>query len=360
MSASVAAAGEAPAAARRRPRVPHLVRFLAKRLAVTVGLLWGVTVVTFALVHVVPGDSATANLSEQALNDPALVAAYRARWGLDQPVYVQYLRYLWNLLHGDLGTSQQTGKPVLSDLAHYVPATMELAVPSMVLALLIGTAVGMLAAVRHGRATDQVVRVGSLLGLSTPPFWLSLVVLYQFFYLLGVSPSGGRLSTDFSPPPTVTGMYTVDSALAGQWAEWWDAVQHLVLPVLVLTCLTVATLIRFVRSAMLEVLSTDYIKAAHAKGLPGFTVLRRHLLRAGLVPVITVSGLAFAALLSGTVLVENIFGWPGIGQYAYRSATALDLPSILGVSLFVALVYTVVNLIVDLVYGLIDPRIRLS
>lgn len=344
-----------------RPRGAHpLLAFLAKRVAITAGLLLGVTVVTFGLVNVVPGDPVTANLSDQALNDPAAVAAFRQKWGLDQPLWAQYLHYLGNLLHGDLGLSQQTGRAVLDDLLHYVPATLELAIPSMVLALLIGTGIGMLAAVRNGRLTDQLVRIGALLGLSTPPFWLSLVVLYVFFYQLGLAPSGGRLSTDFSPPPTVTGMYTVDAALAGQWDVAWDAVQHLFLPVLVLTSLTVAMLVRFVRSAMLEVLQQDYIRAAYAKGLPTRVVLRRHLLRAGLVPVVTVSGLAFASLLSGTVLVESIFGWPGVGQYAYRSATALDLPSILGVSLFVALVYTVVNLTVDLLYGLIDPRIRLS
>ncbi|MEV6521747.1 ABC transporter permease [Longispora sp. NPDC051575] len=344
-----------------RPRNQHLLlRFLAKKLLITVGLLLGVTIVTFGLVQVVPGDPVTANLSDQALNDPAAVAAFREKWGLDQPVYQQYLHYLGNLLHGDLGTSQQTGRAVMADLGHYVPATMELAIPTMVLALLLGTGIGMLAAVRNGRITDQLVRIGALLGLSAPPFWLSLVVLYVFFYKLGIAPSGGRLSTDFSPPPTTTGMYTVDAALAGQWDVAWDAAQHLLLPVLVLTCLTVAMLVRFVRSSMLEVLQQDYIRAAYAKGLPGRTVLRRHLLRAGLVPVITVSGLAFASLLSGTVLVENIFGWPGLGQYAFRSATALDLPAILGVSLFVALVYTMVNLTVDLLYGLIDPRIRLS
>ncbi|GGM59218.1 peptide ABC transporter permease [Micromonospora sonchi] len=348
-------------ASRLRPRRAHpLLVFLAKRLAITAGLLLGVTVVTFGLVNVVPGDPVTANLSDQALNDPATVAAFREKWGLDQPLWAQYLHYLGNLLHGDLGISQQTGRSVLDDLVRYVPATMELAIPTMVLALLIGTGIGMLAAVRNGRFTDQLVRVGSLLGLSTPPFWLSLVVLYVFFYQLGLAPSGGRLSTGFSPPPTVTGMYTVDAALAGQWDVAWDAAQHLTLPVLVLTSLTVALLVRFVRSAMLEVLQQDYIRAAYAKGLPARVVLRRHLLRAGLVPVVTVSGLAFASLLSGTVLVESIFGWPGLGQYAYRSATALDLPSILGVSLFVALVYTLVNLTVDLLYGLIDPRIRLS
>ncbi|WP_225852459.1 ABC transporter permease [Micromonospora sp. AMSO12t] len=344
-----------------RPR-PHraLLVLLLKRVAITAGLLLGVTIVTFGLVTVVPGDPVTANLSDQALNDPATVAAFREKWGLDQPLYVQYFQYLGNLLTGDLGISQQTGRTVTDDLFQYVPATMELAIPTMVLALLIGTGIGMLAAVRNGRVTDQLIRVGALLGLSTPPFWLSLVVLYVFFYQLGLAPSGGRLSTDFSPPPTVTGMYTVDAALAGQWDVAWDAAQHLILPVLVLTSLTVAMLVRFVRSSMLEVLQQDYIRAAYAKGLPARVVFRRHLLRAGLVPVITVSGLAFASLLSGTVLVENIFGWPGLGQYAYRSATALDLPAILGVSLFVALVYTLVNLTVDLLYGLIDPRIRLS
>lgn len=337
-----------------------LRRFLGRRLAVTAGLLVGVTIVTFGLVNVVPGDAATANLSEQALNDPAVVEAYRAKWGLDDPVPVQYWHYVSNLAQGDLGVSQQTGRPVLEDLGSYVPATIELALPSMVLALLIGTAVGILAAVRHGRPTDQVVRVGALLGLSTPPFWLSLVVLYVFFYVLGLAPSGGRLSPQFAPPPERTGMYSVDAMLAGQWDVAWDAVQHLVLPVMVLTSLTVALLIRFVRSAMLEVLNQDYIRAAYAKGLPGRVVIRRHLLRAGLVPVITVSGLAFASLLSGTVLVEQIFGWSGLGQYAYRSATTLDLPAILGVSLVVAVVYTVVNLVVDLLYGVIDPRIRLA
>ncbi|MFC7758937.1 ABC transporter permease [Catellatospora bangladeshensis] len=171
-----------------------MLTYLAKRLVITVGLLLGVTVLTFGLVQVVPGDPVTANLSDQALNDPAAVAAFRAKWGLDQPVHLQYLHYLGNLLTGDLGISQQTGRSVAEDLLQYVPATMELAIPTMLLALLLGTGIGMLAAVRNGRLTDQVIRVGALLGLSTPPFWLSLVVLYLFFFQLGLSPSGGRLS----------------------------------------------------------------------------------------------------------------------------------------------------------------------
>lgn len=349
------APGAGPA---RRRRFLGAVRYVGRRVLVTATLLLGVTVMTFLLVQLVPGDAASANLSESALANPEIVAAYRAKWGLDEPLHVQYWVYLTNVFQGDLGISQQTSRPVLGDLLTYVPATVEIALPAMVLSLVIGTAVGLYAAVRHGRTGDQVVRLGTLLGLSTPPFWLSLVVLYVFFYLLGLAPSGGRLSTYHSPPPRVTGMFSVDAALAGQWDVAWDAIQHLALPVLVLTFLTVAILTRFVRSAMLEVLDQDYVRAARAKGLPTRTVLVRHVLRAGLVPVITVSGLAFASLLSGTVLVEQIFNWPGVGQYAFRAASGLDLPAILGVSLFVALVYTLINLVVDLLYGIIDPRIR--
>jgi peptide/nickel transport system permease protein len=337
-----------------------LLGFLVRRAAITVVLLLGVTLISFLLIQLVPGDTMTATLSEQALQDPEIVAAYRAKWGLDEPLVSQYLIYLGNLLHGDLGTSQQTGRPVLDDLLTYVPATLEIALPAMALSIVLGVAIGLYAAVRHDRFGDHAVRGATLVGLSTPPFWLSLVVLYVFFYLLGVSPSGGRLSTWIVPPEQVTGSVILDAALEGRWDVVWDAVQHAALPVLVLTVLTVATLVRFVRSAMLEVLDTDYVRAARAKGLPRRTVLVRHVLRAGLVPVITVSGLAFASLLSGTVLVEQIFSWPGVGQYAYRSASALDLPAVLGVSLFVAIVYTVVNLVVDLCYSLIDPRIRLS
>jgi peptide/nickel transport system permease protein len=336
-----------------------LARFLLRKLLITVGLLLGVTIVTFLLVQLVPGDPTTTNLSETAQKDPAIVAAYRAKWGLDKPLIVQYFTYLGNLLHGDLGMSQSTGNSVASDLARYVPATLEIALPAMALSVLISVVVGMWAAVRKDKPADHTIRGAALLGLSTPSFWLGIVVLYVFFYVLGIAPNGGRLSARYTPPRDITGMYTVDALLTGRPVVFWDAVWHLLLPVLVLTCLTVSALIRFVRSAMLEVLDQDYIKAAVAKGLPRWTVLRRHVLRAGMVQVVTVSGLAFASLLSGTVLIEQIYSWPGVGQYAYRAAVNLDLPAIMGVSLFVALVYTVVNLLVDLLYGVIDPRIRL-
>ena len=344
-----------------RPRKDMaFLRYLGRRLLTTAGLLVGSTVASFVLVQAVPGDPVSANLSDAALGDPAAVAAFRSRWGLDQPLIVQYFTYLGNLLQGDLGTSQQSGRPVLTDLLDYVPATLELAIPTMVLAVLISACLGLIAAVKHGRWHDQVVRVVSLLGLSTPPFWISILALYFFFFVLGVAPNGGRLSPEFSPPDTITGMYSVDALLAGDFEVAADAVQHMVLPIAVLTLSTVAMLTRFVRSALLEVLRKDYITAAYAKGLPTRTVMLKYLMRAGLVPIITVIGIAFASLLAGTVLVESIFSWPGIGQYAYQSASALDRPAILGITLFVAAVYLLINLIVDLLYGLADPRVRLT
>lgn len=342
------------------PKERAFLRYLGRRLITTVGLLLGSTVASFILVQAVPGDPVSANLSDAALGDPDAVAAFRSRWGLDQPVIVQYFTYLGNLLQGDLGTSQQSGRPVMTDLLDYVPATLELAIPTMVLSVLISAGLGLLAAVRHGRLQDQVVRVVSLLGLSTPPFWISILALYFFFFVLGVSPNGGRLSPMYSPPETVTGMYSVDALLAGDFEVAADAVQHMVLPIAVLTLSTVAMLTRFVRSALLEVLRKDYITAAYAKGLPTHAVMLRYLMRAGLVPIITVIGIAFASLLAGTVLVESIFSWPGIGQYAYQSASALDRPAILGITLFVAAVYLLINLVVDLLYGLADPRVRLT
>jgi peptide/nickel transport system permease protein len=337
--------------------MPPLLTMIGKRLLSAALLLWGVTVVTFLLVSIVPGDPAAANLSQQAYDDPELRAAFREKWGLDKPLIAQYGIYLWNLLHGDLGTSQQTHRPVLQDLQHYIPATIEIAVPAMIIAAIIAIVLGIVSALRKGSALDNGIRVFSLAGLSTPPFWLALVALYLFFFVLGWVPNGGRLSNVFDPPPTVTGMYTIDALISGQIDVFWDAAWHLMLPVFILGFLTVSGLLRFVRSAMLEVLESDYMRAAVAKGLPRRTITWRHLFRAGLLPILTVTGLTMASLLGGAVLVEQILSWPGLGQYAYKSALSLDLQAILGVTLFVAVVYTVINLCVDVLYSVIDPRI---
>jgi len=320
----------------------------------------GITLVAFFLTQLVPGDPAAANLGQRAIDDPVAVKAFREHYGLDKPLPQQYATYLWRLLHGDLGESQQSHQPVTHDLGQYIPATAELAVLSILIAVVVGVGLGVVAAIRRNKLTDHVLRVVSLGGVSMPTFWLALVALYVFFFRLNWLPGTGRLDPVVTPPPTHTGLYTVDAVIAGQWSTAWNALQHLVLPALVLAAFNVGLLTRYTRSAVLEVISNDYVRSARAKGMPERIVVRRHVLRGALPSVITVIGLAFANVMTGAVLVENIFSWPGIGQYAYRSATTLDLPAIMGVSLFVAVVYIVVNFSVDVLYGVIDPRIRIT
>ncbi len=320
----------------------------------------GITLIAFCLTQLVPGDPAAANLGQRAIEDPAAVAAFREHYGLDRPLPEQYVTYLWRLLHGDLGESQQNHDSVLHDLGQFIPATAELAILSILIAVVVGISLGVIAAVKRNKLTDHVLRVVSLGGVSMPTFWIALVALYVFFFRLNWLPGTGRLDPVVTPPPSHTGLFTVDALVAGQWSTAWNALQHLVLPAFVLAAYNVGLLTRYTRTAVLEVISNDYVRAARAKGIPERTVIVRHVLRAALPAVVTVMGLAFANVMTGAVLVENIFSWPGIGQYAYRSATTLDLPAIMGVSLFVAVVYIVVNFAVDVLYGVIDPRIRIA
>jgi peptide/nickel transport system permease protein len=337
-----------------------LARYLLRRLGVSALLIVGVTLVTFVLTNLVPGDPVAANLGQRAAENPATVAAYRAHYGLDRPLPVQYVTYLGNLVRGDLGESQQTHRPVLSDLQSAVPATLEIAIGAIVLSVLIGVGFGVVAAVRRGQLADSALRVVSLVGISVPTFWLALVAFYVFSFQLDLAPGSGRLAPATTAPPHVTGLYTVDALLAGEWETFGDALAHLMLPTLVLTLYTVGLLTRFTRSAVLEVLEQDYVRSARAKGLPARTVLVRYVLRAAMVPILTVVGLAFGALLSGTVLVEEVFAWPGLGSYAYQAASHLDLPAVMGVGLLVGVIYLVINLVVDLLYGAIDPRVRIT
>jgi peptide/nickel transport system permease protein len=331
-----------------------------RRVVALVALSIGITLIAFALTQLVPGDPIRSNLGQIAQSDPEVVAAFRHHYGLDKPLPVQYLRYLENVLQGDLGESQQTHNPVRKDLAEFVPATAELALLSMLIAVVVGVGLGILAAVRRNRLTDHLLRFVSLGGISVPTFWLALLALYVFFFKLNWAPGAGRLDPGVFAPPHVTGLYTFDALVAGKWATLWDAVRHLILPSLVLALFNVGLLTRYTRSAVLEVIEEEYVLAARARGLPERTVVLRHVLRAAMTSLITVIGLAFANVMTGSVLVENIFAWPGIGQYAYHSSTSLDLPAIMGVSLFVALVYIVVNFVVDILYGVIDPRIRVT
>lgn len=312
------------------------------------------------LTNLVPGDPAAANLGQRAIEDPAAVASFRERYGLDKSLPEQYAIYVWRLLHGDLGESQQSRLPVMTELGTFIPATAELALASIFLAAVIGISLGIVAAVRQNRVEDHLLRVVSLVGISAPTFWLGLVALYVFFFRLDWLPGTGRLDPQFAEPERKTGFFTIDSLLEGEWGTAWDAARHLILPATVLALYNVGLLTRYTRSAVLEVITQDYVRAARAKGIPEHRVILRHVFRAALPSVITVLGLAFANVMTGAVLVETIFSWPGIGQYAYRSATTLDLPAIMGVSLFVAVTYITVNFVVDVLYGVIDPRIRVT
>ena len=351
----------APAAQRRRlgPST-SLIRFVLRRLGAFVLLMLGITLVAFLLTELVPSNAAATNLGEQAAADPAAVKAFEEHYGLDKPFPLRYLIYLRHLVHGDLGQSSLTHNAVTDDLRQFIPATAELAVYSVLFAAIVGVGFGVAAALRRNKPTDHVLRVTSLAGISMPTFWIALVALYVGFYRLNWFPGGERLDPGQTPPPSVTGLYTVDALLHGDVGLFGQALHHLVLPALVLAAFNVSLLTRFTRSAMLEVMGNDFVRAARAKGLPGRIVVVRYILRAALPSVVTVLGLVFANVLTGAVLVEKIFSWPGIGQYAYQAAVNLDVPAIAGVSMFVAVVYVTVNFVVDVLYGVIDPRIRLT
>jgi peptide/nickel transport system permease protein len=333
---------------------------VTRRLIALAMLMVGITLVAFLLTHLVPGDPAAANLGPAALSNPDIVKAFNIKNGLNRPLPIQYLKYLAGLFHGNLGTSLHTSNPVSHDLAMYVPATLELAVTAIILSLIVGVPLGVIAAMKRNTWVDQLLRVVSLSGISLPTFWLALVAYYVLFFKLGWLPGGGRLNPADNAPPHYTGLYTVDSLISGNWGLFWDAFKHLILPALVLAAYTIGLLTRFTRASVLEVLNNDYVRSARAKGLPERTVIMRHVLRPALIPILTVFGLAFGNLLSGTVLVEKIFSWPGIGQYAYDSALNLDLPAIMGVTIVVAIIYVGINFVVDIMYGLIDPRIRVT
>ncbi len=336
------------------------LKFIGKRLVYLVVMLFGVATLVFILTKMIPGDPTVANLSQRALNDPEIVAAYRAKYGLDQPLPVQYILYMKNLLQFDLGTSMRTNKPVLSELARCYPATIELALFAIVIAAILGVLFGIISAIRRNSILDQTVRAISVTGVSIPSFWFALLVLYFFYYKLKLLPGPGRLSNAFTAPATVTGMYVIDSLLEGNISKALDAVSHLILPGTVLAAFTMGLITRTARSNLLDVMSTDYIRTAKAKGLSRPGLIIRHALGNALIPVLTVIGLGLGNLLGGMVLVETIFNWPGVGQFAYESVLSVDFPSIIGVALLIALNYMVINTVVDILYGIIDPRVSCS
>ncbi len=336
----------------------QLIRFLIRRVVLSVPLLIGVTLLTFVISHTVPSDPLVSNLGQRSMSDPKVVAAFKSEWGLDQPLPVQYLTYLRNLLSGNLGKSIRTRRPVLDDLRAFAPATAELALASIVVGMLVGMTLGVLSAVNRNKPIDHVVRFFSLTGVSLPVFWLALILLYVFYAKLGWVSGPGRLDAGLQGPAKITGFMTIDAIVAGRFDLLRNAISHLILPALVLGSFASGLISRVTRSAMLEVLGNDYIRTARAKGLLQSAVVFKHALRNALIPVVTVIGLSFANLLAGTVLTERIFAWPGIGGYAFQASTTLDFQAIMGVSLFVGLIFILSNLVVDILYFALDPRMR--
>ena len=287
----------------------------------------------------------------------ALVAGIRHQLGLDLPLYQQYGRYVLDLVQGDLGTSIRTNRPVLEDLQAFFPATLELALVALFLAIVVGVPLGVLSAVYHNRAIDQIARTLAVTGISTPAFWLGLGAIVLFYGHLGWLPGGGRLSEGLTPPNTITGFYLIDSLLAGNFSLFVDALKHLILPAATLGFVTLGVISRQIRSAMLDQLGEDYIRTARAYGLSKWTVILRHALPNALIPSVTVLGLTLGDLLYGAVLTETVFAWPGMGAYVVKSIQSLDFPAVMGFAILVSFIYVLLNMAIDLLYRVIDPRI---
>jgi peptide/nickel transport system permease protein len=334
-----------------------LLGYLIRRLTAAGGLGIAATLVVFLVAHRVPADPVLAMLGDRAASDPQIVSMFRARWGLDKPLWRQYQLFLGGLAHGDLGESIATRRPVVRDIAQYAPATVELATAAALMAVSVGLLLGILAAVMRDSWIDHIARGVSLVGAAAPTFWLAFLALALFYGGLQLAPSPGRLALTDLPPPKVTGLDTVDSLIAGDWHLFAQSLAHLIMPAAVLAASTLGLITRTMRASMLETLAQEYVSVARAKGLREIFVITGHAVPNALIPVVTLGGLAYAELLSGTVLTETIFAWPGLGRYTYQSATALDFPAILGITLIVALVYLVINLIVDMSYAFLDPRI---
>jgi peptide/nickel transport system permease protein len=335
-----------------------MLRFLIARVGAMLVMAVLATLVVFLIANTVPGDPVLAQLGDQAASDPAFVAEWRHQYGLDRPLWERYVIFLDGLRHGDLGRSIRSRRPVLDDVEEYSPATIELATVAFGLTLLIGIPLGVAAAVKRDTWIDHLARAVSLLGVSSPTFWLAFILLAIFYGHFELAPGPGRLDPISLPPPTVTGSYLIDAALAGDWDTFHDAAAHLALPSIVLAAATIGLITRTTRASVLESIQQDYVRMGRAKGLRESRVILRHVLPNALVPVVTLGGLAYANLLTGAVLTETVFSWPGLGRYTFLSASALDFPAIMAVTLLVAITYLVINLITDISYALLDPRVR--
>ena len=333
-----------------------MFRFLLARIGLLIPTFIGVTIVAFSFIRMIPGDPIEMLAGERSIT-PERHAALMAQFGYDQPLWQQYLNFLSGLLHGDLGRSIVTKLPVIDEFLTLFPATLELSTMAILFAMMIGLPAGIIAGVKRGSIFDHTVMTTALIGYSMPIFWLGLLMIIFFSGILGWTPVSGRISFLYYFEP-VTGFMLIDSYLSGQEGAFRSALSHLILPTIALGTIPMAVIARQTRSAMLEVLGEDYVRTARAKGLPPMRVIAIHALRNALIPVVTTIGLQVGVLLAGAILTETIFSWPGIGKWMVDSIFRRDYTSVQGGLLMIAAIIMVVNLIVDLLYGLINPRIR--
>jgi peptide/nickel transport system permease protein len=335
-----------------------LLRFCLKRLALLIPVLLGVTVLTFVIARVVVPNPARAWAGLKA--SQSTVDAIAARYHLNDPLYAQYFYYVYDLLSGDWGISPVTGQPILGNISAFFPATLELSLVAIIIAAALGIPSGVYAAVKQDKSPDHAVRLISLGSYCLPPFLMALVLQLVVFYWLRLLPSGGRLSPFIQPPQHITGLFILDSILTGNVQSLVSSIVHILLPATALALLTFGLITRLTRSSMLEVLRQDYVRTARSKGLSERVVVFKHALRNGLISIVTVLALLFAWMLSGAIVIEYIFNWPGIGRYAVQSILALDLPAVMGTTLVFTLIVVLVNLFADIAYAMLDPRIRLD
>ena len=333
-----------------------MLAFILRKFLAVIPTFFGITLVAFTLIRLVPGDPIEVMVGERRL-DPEIHAAMMQRMGLDQPLYLQYFKYVKDLLHGDLGMSLVTREPVVNEFLALFPATVELTLVALLLAMLVGMPAGMIAGLKRGSAVDHGVMGVAMTGYSMPIFWWGLIMIMFFSVNLGWTPVSGRIAIEYDIAPR-TGLLLIDSLLSGEDGAFLSACRHLILPVIVLGTVPMAVIARMTRSSMLEVLREDYIRTARAKGLAPLRVLVVHALRNALIPVITVIGLQVGSLLAGAVLTETIFSWPGIGKWLIDSIARRDYPVVQTGILVSAGIFVLVNLVVDVLYGWVNPRIR--
>ena len=334
-----------------------MFRYLLRRLALTIPTFVALMFVTFVAIRLVPGDPVEVRVGERGIS-PQRLAHFRHELGLDQPVWKQFLDYVWQLVHGDFGMSLATNQKVLTEFAALFPATIELSLAAMLFAVLIGLPAGTIAAARRGSFYDQALMGFSVTGYSMPIFWWGLLLIMFVGERWGLTPVSGRIDLIKYYFEPVTGFMTIDAWLSGQPGALKDALHHLVLPAIVLGTIPLAVIARMTRSSMLEVLGEDYVRTARAKGLPAWRVVGLHALRNALIPVVTIIGLQVGALMAGAVLTETIFSWPGVGKWLIESIGRRDYPALQGGVMLISTTVILVNLLVDLTYGLINPRIR--